>query len=82
MACTVTTWTKSFISGLIDNFLKTFCWLPLKLANQNATTVGGGVVKFHVGFRVIVNLYFDWPIAKEPIIKLLEKCQKVVTNCW
>ena len=36
---------------LCDIFLITFWWLPLQLANQNATTVGGRVVKLLVGFR-------------------------------
>ena len=46
-------------------------------------TVGGAVVKPHVGFPTIVNsasqsnLHFDWPLTKEAIRKLPKSCQKL-----
>ena len=49
--------TKFFISFSqhCHIFLKTFWWLPFKLANQNAGIGGGGVIKRHVDFLSIDN---------------------------
>ena len=58
-----------------------FNW-PIKMRELQ----GGRVDKLHVGFPAIVNpashsnLYFDWPVSKEALRKLSQKCQKVVTN--
>ena len=56
--------SSSFLSdNFFLHFSTTFWRLLLQLANQNATTVGGGVVKLHVGFLGggVVKLHVGFP---------------------
>ena len=71
---------------LCDVFWRTFWWLPFKLANQNATTGGGGVVKRYVGFPAIDTSVSHSPcmligqMQWEAIRKLSKRCKKLIKN--
>ena len=81
--CTVATWTKFLIGSwqLCDILLTTFRWLLVQPSNQNARTVGGGVVKLQVGFPTILpspSLTASCSLIGQLQRKPSESCQKRV----
>ena len=88
-ACRTMPLGQSF-SLVCDSFLTFFCWLLLKLTNQNTRTVGGEVVKCNVGFPTNDNAashspcifigQMQWKPLQKVVKKMSKSCQKLIKN--
>ena len=76
------TWKSFWL--IFENFLKTFWWLPFKLANskncgrRTCQLSERECVAWHL--RLLLFLHFDWPVETKAIRKLSKSCQKDVKN--